>query len=777
MYKYPITIELLSETIFGNGQSQNGIVNTDVLLDEEGFPYYLGKTFKGCLKESINTILKPYYSKNKGDFNEVVDRLFGSNNKTDNIENEGILKFTNFYLDKEISDIFSSYEVKEKEKSEKKDLILPSLSDIRFGIKMGDNGVSESKSLRASRVLKKGLVFNGFVLSLNQLEGLQLTLLKKGIKSLKNLGINKSRGKGLVNVKIGEIVEINSEKGGNINHNFDYLLYEVDLKQPVKIGDSQSQYDYEQTKSYISGSIVRGAIIGKYLNKPQDTKKEDDFNHLLKKVYFYDAYPVYEEENNKYYSFPTPNIFRITKDRDKEDESLYKSNEFINVFDNKKVDDKPTVIKLKKGDFSYYKQNTLFQFNVKKDYRFHHSNHTKKENIFRYESISKGQKFYGVVDVSRIDKSLKKEIYNLLKRGEILYLGGSRTSGYGASEVSEIETIKDFSELKQKLQYIKSNVSKDKIDIYFLSDSILRDENHQITSSFSYKYLNKNLNLKLNKEDINNEKNINMEINPVILTGYNSTWRSCVPHVYGIEKGSVIRINLDKTKNKINEKVIEDFIKHQKGDRKQDGLGRVIINPKFLNPKNIEYKGTNNPHKYGRENSFYTLSNKLIPYIEECKNKIIIDKCIKNNTVSTLLGSKLESISKSQINNIVDAIDRSLLSEENNPMDEFKKEVERLKKTTQNSERNKRNSDILNSEILSNETLKSLLNLSDEKIYEIAKNILYKGLENVKSKESIIEEIMKQDSKSNFRKERIILNAVRDIFYYSTKTKEGEDVG
>ncbi len=50
MYKYPITIELLSETILGNGQSKNGIVNTDVLLDEEGFPYYLGKSFKGCLK-------------------------------------------------------------------------------------------------------------------------------------------------------------------------------------------------------------------------------------------------------------------------------------------------------------------------------------------------------------------------------------------------------------------------------------------------------------------------------------------------------------------------------------------------------------------------------------------------------------------------------------------------------------------------------------------------------------------------------------------------------
>lgn len=59
---------------------------------------------------------------------------------------------------------------------------------------------------------------------------------------------------------------------------------------------------------------------------------------------------------------------------------------------------------------------------------------------------------------------------------------------------------------------------------------------------FSEEYLNKNLEINISK------KNINSEIYPVILTGYNSTWKSYLPHVYGIEKGSVIRVDLNNSK-------------------------------------------------------------------------------------------------------------------------------------------------------------------------------------------------------------------------------------
>ncbi|GAA0741518.1 RAMP superfamily CRISPR-associated protein [Clostridium oceanicum] len=768
MYKYPITIELLSETIFGNGQSKNGIVNTDVLLDEEGFPYYLGKSFKGCLKKSMNTILKPFYRSSECDFNGIVTKLFGSAKGINvNEQNEGILKFTNFYLDKQIVDIFNEYNLKE---GENKDLILSSLTDIRFGIKMGDNGVSESKSLRASRVLKKGLIFNGTILCSRKLEDIELKILQNGVKSLKNLGINKSRGKGLVQVQIGDGIKEDSKSAKSVKGDFNYLLYEIDLKQPIKIGDSQSQYDYEQTKSYVSGSIVRGAVIGKYLKSkninPDKIEKDPNFNNLLKRVCFYDAYPICDG----HYSFPTPNVFRTTKDIDKEEnkESYTRNEDFLIVFDNEKIkeheEEQPTVIKLKKGEFSYYENNILYQFNIKKDYRFHHTQELGEENIFRYESISKGQKFYGIVDVSNIEnEDLKKGIYNLLKEKETLYLGGSRTSGYGETKVSKIERIKDFKNLKEKLPYFQQDTDKNKLNIYFLSDSILRNEYHQITPCFSEKYLNKNLEINISK------KNINSEISPVILTGYNSTWKSYLPHVYGIEKGSVVKVDLKDSKNKINENSINEFIKNQKGDRKQDGLGRFIINPEFLNVDTIKYEKLNKSCEYEHENTFLSLDKELISYIKESRNKAIIDKCIKNNTVKNLENEKDKNISNSQINNIIGIIDDSLLSEEK-PMDQFIDRIERLKEITQNVERNERNQSILDYKILSDKKLKDLLKLSKEK--NIVESIISKGLEPSNLKDKFIKEI--QDDE--FKNDEIILKAIRDILYYSIKSKDGENI-
>ncbi|NFG26557.1 CRISPR-associated protein [Clostridium botulinum] len=772
MYKYPITIELLSETIFGNGQSKNGIVNTDILLDEDGFPYYLGKTFKGCLKESINTILKSHY-KNQCKVDELVDKLFGFSNEKGQCE--GKLKFTNFYLDKTITDIFSEYEVLE----DKKDLILSALADIRFSIKMGGNGVSESTSLRALRVVKKGLVFNGFVECLDELSEEEAIFLKRGIKSLKNLGINKSRGKGLVHIRIGEKIELNSKIKKDINYDFDYLLYEINLKQPVKIGDSQSQYDYEQTKSYISGSIVRGAIINKYLNlnniNPSKAEENKYFNSLLKKVYFYDAYPIYEEaKGDKYYTFPTPNIFRITKDRDKEDDNCYKNKEFSIVFDEKKINNEPMVIKLKKGDFSYYKDNTLYQFNIKKDYRFHHSQELKKQNIFRYESISRGQKFYGIVDVSLVDAKLKKELYNLLDKKEILYLGGSRTSGYGKTEICNTKLIKNFSKLKEILDYLKCDEPGNELNIYFLSDAILRDENHQIVSTFSKKYLNEKLKINLEKQNL-----INKDINPIIVTGYNSKWRSSIPHVYGIEKGSNIKINIDNFNNRVEEDIINNFIKSQHGDRKQDGFGRVIINPKFLEPHQIKYIGTNKTYNEEREIGNFQVDNKVINYIKKCKNEVFIDKIIKKQVIKKQVIENVEEfhISNSQINNIISHIDKCLICD-GNPIDEFKNEFERLNKVTQNEKRTKDNYNILNYPLIENKNLKELIKSAEEvgKINEIIKDILLNGLvTNEYEKENVIKQIIENNFQDNFEKEKILLKIIRDIFYYSIKSKRGDD--
>ncbi|MCB2312914.1 RAMP superfamily CRISPR-associated protein [Clostridium tagluense] len=755
MNRYPISIELISETIFGNGESKNGIVNTEILLDGNGFPYLMGKTFKGYLKNAIINILKPYYdNKNDGNFKTKMQQIFGAydyikkqeSDKDAGEQVEGEVRFTNFYIEKSIAALFLG-DIKNQ-----KDIIVDSLTDIRFSIKV-EEGVAKDKSLRAARVLKKGLIFTGYIETEKPLSEKDYEFLKQGTKALKNLGINKSRGKGLVKVELGGL-EVDTINQNIINEtNFEYIFYEINLKEPIKIGDSQSQYDYEESKSYISGSTIRGAVLSKYLKynniKPQNADKNIGFNTLLKKVKFYDAYPVFIKEEKKYYSFPTPNIYRITKDIDKDDGKIYNEKQYSIVFENKKIEDERRVIKLKKGEFSYYQANKLYQFNIKKEYRFHHTQEKDKENIFRYESISKEQKFYGIINVSSIDKDLKNNLHNLISENGIVYLGGSRTSGYGKSEMCNIELVEDFESLKDKLVYLKANINKKNTDIYFLSDAILRADEHQITSNFSEKYMKENLNIKLGKIK---QK---YEISPVIITGFNNKWKSMLPQVTGIEKGSVIR--LEKC-NRLCKDKVNDFMKKHHGDRSLDGLGRVIINPDFFNATQIYYveqEAVINDDTY----SVSKIDDLFLQTIKKYRNEMLTNKAIKKyiaEGIDDKLTSKdLEKLSNSKINNIISTIDKCLLTEE--PIKEFEKELDKLSVITQNEEKNKNNMNFRNVRISENYTIGNLVRLAEDKKQNIMQGIL-------------------QNIENPYSYEYVLLKVVRDKLYYSLKaSKRGED--
>ncbi len=105
-------------------------------------------------------------------------------------------------------------------------------------------------------------------------------------------------------------------------------------------------------------------------------------------------------------------------------------------------------------------------------------------------------------------------------------------------------------------------------------------------------------------------------------------------------------------------------------------------------------------------------------------------------------------------------------------MDEFIYRIERLKEITQNGERNERNQSILDYSILSDKKLKDLLKLSREKKKKIVEFIISNGLEPSNLKDRFIKEIQEDE----FKNDEIILKAIRDILYYSLKSKGGENI-
>jgi len=57
MDKYRIRVELLTEAVFGSGNSIPGVVDLEIVHDEYGLPFMKGKTFKGNFREAMGDIV------------------------------------------------------------------------------------------------------------------------------------------------------------------------------------------------------------------------------------------------------------------------------------------------------------------------------------------------------------------------------------------------------------------------------------------------------------------------------------------------------------------------------------------------------------------------------------------------------------------------------------------------------------------------------------------------------------------------------------------------
>src|SRR5690606_26606484 len=75
-----------------------------------------------------------------------------------------------------------------------------------------------------------------------------------------------------------------------------------------------------------------------------------------------------------------------------------------------------------------------------------HINKRKEKNIlFRYEAIKKGQVFGGIIKAE--EDTYVDEIVNLLE-DEIIYIGGSKGSGYGKCIIEDVQVLDENPEEK-----------------------------------------------------------------------------------------------------------------------------------------------------------------------------------------------------------------------------------------------------------------------------------------------------------------------------------------
>lgn len=196
MDKYLIEIELLSEAIFGSGESGTGQVDVDILNDEYGIPYFGGKNIKGKLREEAFEIADILGKR------DIVISLFGHEGNNSSMESK--LRFSNCTIDKKIINNLKIMIDNYKGRINKKHII-DSFTDIRSFTSI-ENGVSKDGSLRQARVIKKGIKFYSTVTVNGIISHDELCLLCCAISSVRNLGSMESRGKGRVQCRLLEIL-------------------------------------------------------------------------------------------------------------------------------------------------------------------------------------------------------------------------------------------------------------------------------------------------------------------------------------------------------------------------------------------------------------------------------------------------------------------------------------------------------------------------------------------------------------------------------------------
>ncbi len=192
-----VKIKLLSDAIFGSGQSIPGGEDIAVCHDAYGFPYISGSSVKGVLREEIENYFEWIQKENS---KSCIEEIFGcTGDKTDrnkmNEDRQDRLTVSDFVIPLSIRKaVTEELEILDEDKKQRSmDFVLELFTDIRTFTRIED-GKCKDGSLRNARCIKKGLIFEGEILCRIGDE----ELIRECLSYVKWLGTMRTRGFGNV---------------------------------------------------------------------------------------------------------------------------------------------------------------------------------------------------------------------------------------------------------------------------------------------------------------------------------------------------------------------------------------------------------------------------------------------------------------------------------------------------------------------------------------------------------------------------------------------------
>jgi len=371
------------------------------------------------------------------------------------------------------------------------------------------------------------------------------------------------------------------------------ITFSLTTQQPLLATSFQGDPNSDVSYSYIPGSMIRGAIIGRYMKHYPDSEL-DIANDKVRSLFFDDDKIHYlnaylESKDNKIRTLPVPRSWFKRKD---DELTKDKSIRIYDFADEDTQDDEDIILKSPKsvgeslwniegGIVRLYSTARRINIHNRRDRSKGRSTKdqidlvTKKVmrkgegEIFRYDAIDVDQTFQSVI-LCQTDE-IYDEILRLLKAKDDIWLGGSQSAGYGHCKISNIKSDDNWNEVSIPAA---KRTSQDKLVITLLSSAILRDEYGQHVA-------NPNL-VKCEIEKILGIANLPKplpEAKPIYagsenIGGFNRKWGLPLPQVPALSMGSVFVFE----GYSLTEEQIKLLESQGIGERRVDGFGRIAVN-------------------------------------------------------------------------------------------------------------------------------------------------------------------------------------------------------
>lgn len=348
---------------------------------------------------------------------------------------------------------------------------------------------------------------------------------------------------------------------------FTIHLQEPVLTTQVQSGEANSAIAYP----FIPGSMIRGALVGRYLAGKPLNREEDKIAPQLfldGAVCYLNAYPAHPA--TKVRALPKPLSWFVPKDD--AGEPTAEITDFSHELPGNDPVKPPAsgdfvwqagdAVQLTSPDMIGLVHNTSDDPNRKSE---------EASQVYRYEALAVGQSFAGVI-LSE-DETLLGVVKALLAAGD-LRLGGSHTAGYGRVAITNISLEQDWREFTP----LPVNGIDDEMDdadwgeeeeeamaatepayaiITCLSDLIWRDEQGQVSDRLL---------------SPSGKKPITAcyRLRPV--GGFNRKWGLPLCQAWAIQTGSVFVFPPECYSE------LQAWVEHGVGERRAEGYGRVALN-------------------------------------------------------------------------------------------------------------------------------------------------------------------------------------------------------